>query len=582
MTVITTAGWVERHRHIVASLRTRATVPAETIVAELRKGWDLVVSGPTSPVGLLGIPRVPHLAILGDVPAAAMPGRPIFAVNMTVQEIEAGLYRQCRIRPEALADGTSIAKDPYTILDDDAYDPGRAWVFRALTGHAPRDVALFLADQLQRRPNIGKRLLAKDFVTALAEAPDLYDATWPDRVQAGWHENGGKNYLPPMLVLALHAELARWSLNDLGMIALSFDADGTAITTQTLIADIMATAAAIDRTTVMPHPTPIDALVGMVPFQTYTLLPPTAVFASRDASAGRAWSQACASLIPSVIGDHGPTLIDDMMTFAGHLTPTALQANIRAHPKAWPELRKGYGYSPQKRPAVEYWGLDRRQNAAVGLLEIARDAQAWNRAYPAADGDLHEDVTEQLLANAMQTVLCLWLEDAHALAAIQLDREIREGFRDRATREPTVFADETLDDVCRRPGFGSGLLRTARALIAGRAKPGKEGYSARAKALFWIAAIGDDLGWYLDLQRRAVAERCYREDRTDRSPHRRHNDRFSRYRNQRPAPTPLGMTSDPEAAACARDIAMMIASNGLDPMRSYIARPARNVAVESM
>lgn len=120
-------------------------------------------------------------------------------------------------------------------------------------------------------------------MTALAEAPDLYHATWPDRVRAGWRENGGKNYLPPMLVLALHAELARWSLNDLGMIALSFDADGTAITTQTLIADIVPAAAATDCTTVMPHPTTVDALVGMVPFQTYTLLPPTAVFRSCDA-----------------------------------------------------------------------------------------------------------------------------------------------------------------------------------------------------------------------------------------------------------------------------------------------------------
>lgn len=162
MSVIITAGWVERHRHIVASFRGGMPLPASTIVAELREGCDTIASGPTSPIGLLGIPRVPHIAILGNVPAAAMPGRPMLAVTTTVQEIEAGLDRQCRIRPEALADGTSIVEDPYTILDDDAYDPARAWVFRALTGHAPRDVALFLADQLQRRPDIGKKLLAKD------------------------------------------------------------------------------------------------------------------------------------------------------------------------------------------------------------------------------------------------------------------------------------------------------------------------------------------------------------------------------------------------------------------------------------
>ena len=582
MSVIATAGWIEQHRRIVATLQAGTEVPVEAIVPALRAGWDYVGDEEPLPTALLGIPRFPHIAIIGNVPASRMPGRPMFAIDMTAQEVESGLYRHCCIRPEAIADGTSIAADPYAILPDVDYDPGRAWLFRAITGHAPRDVALFLADQIEHRPNIGKLLLGKDYRTAMILAPDLVSATWPDTVRVGWRENGGKDYLPPLQACALHAELARLSMNDLGMILLAFDHDGNAITTQGMIRDLVPDAGEIGCAKVMAQAGTSQALTAMVPFQTYSLLPPTEVFEQRDARRGHAWSRQCASLIPTIYADYGATIIDKLMSFTGHLTPAALQSNVAAHPKAWPEPRQGYGCSAQKRPAVEYWGLDRRQNAAVGLLEIAAEAQAWNRSYRNAGGNLRTDVSEQLLANAMQTILCLWLEDAHSPAACRLDQEIREGFRDRKTRQSNIFADDTLDDICRMPGFGSGLLRTARRLIAMRAKPGQEGYSARYKAHFWLTAMGDDLSCYLDLQRRAVAEHYSREDLTGGLSPQRQDDRFARYRHHRPASMPLGMTSDPEAAACARDIAMMIASSGLDPMRSYIARPARNVAVESM
>lgn len=576
MSVIATAGWIERHRHIAASLRAETDLPLDTVVRELRAGWDYVGTESPSPTGLLGIPRFPHIAIIGDVPAEMMPGPPMLAVDMTPQEMEAGLYRQCRIRPEAIADGTSIAADPYTILPDADYDPARAWLFRAVTGHAPRDIALFLAAEIQERPHIGKLLLARDCQTALTLAPDLLDAIWPDTVRDGWRENGGKDYLPPLQACALHAELARLSINDLGMILLSFDDHGKTVTTQGMIRDLVPDDGESGRTTTMPQAGPVEALVAMIPFQTYSLLPPTAVLEQRDARRGRAWSRQCASLIPAIIADHGPSIIDELMNFTSHLTPGALQRNVAAHPKAWPEARQGYGFSPQKRPAVEYWKLDRRQNAAVGLLEIALDAQAWNRSYANAEGNLRADVSDQLLANAMQMFLCLWLEGAHIPAARQLDREIREGFRDRHTRQSTIFADDTLDDICHRPGFGSGLLRTARRLIVMRAKPGQEGYSARYKAHFWLTAIGDDLSRYRSFQRVAVAEHYHREDRSVGFSTRGTSDRFSRHRHHRSGWKSLGMTSDPEAARSARDKAMMVTSSGLDPIRSFIARPAGN------
>lgn len=574
MSVISTAGWVEKHRQIVISLRAETLLSADRILPGLREGWDFSVTGSCFVFEPMGIPRVPHIAIMGNVAASRIPGKPIFSIDMTALEIEAGIYRQCGIRPESIADGTSIAADPYEILPDEDYDPARAWIFRAITGHAPRDAALFLAAMLKRRPDIGKHLLAKNFNAALAAAPDLLGGIgWPDEVRAGWATNGGGDYLPPFLVLALHAEFACHRMSDRGMIALSFDDNGRQVTTRGFIDGIVPDVSRTERVTMMPLPGPVEALIDMVPFQTYALLPPTAAFSQRDGLLGRAWSRHAATLIPSMIGDYGAESIDTLMSFTGHLSPTALKSNVEAHPKSWREQRKAYGHSLQKRPAVEYWGLDRRQNVAVGLLEIALDAQAWNQKYRPDGPDLRTDTTKQILANAMQTVCCLWLEDAGSAAVTHIDKEIREGFREKKTREPTIYDDETLDDVCRRSGFGSGLLRTAEKLIRQRAKPGAEGYTARRKAHLWFSNCGDDVGHYHRLQLKAVAD--YLACRFAQTSH-QHGERNYMAGT---APTglaakPVSMTTDPEAAYCARDNAMMVTSHGLDPMRSFLSRDA--------
>ena len=568
MSTISTVGWIEQRRQIVFELRAGKLLSADRILPNLREGWDfaapdtLLVSDP------MGIPRTPHIAISGEVATSRIPGRPIFSAGMTALEIEAGIYRQCGIRPESIADGTSIAADPYEILPDEDYDPARAWIFRAISGHAPRDAALFLAAMLKDRPDIGKHLLAKNFNAALAAAPDLLGGIgWPDEVRAGWATNGGDDYLPPFLVLALHAELACHRMSDRGMIALSFDDDGCQVTTRGFIDGIVPDVDKTGRVTTIPLPGAVEALINMVPFQTYALLPPTAAFAQRDGLLGRAWSRHAATLIPSTIADYGAESIDTLMSFTGHLSPTALRRNVEAHPKSWREQRKAYGHSLQKRPAVEFWGLDRRQNVAVGLLEIALDAQAWNRQYRPDGPDLRRDTTKQALANAMQTVCCLWLENAGSAAVGHLDKEIREGFREKETREPTIFDDETLDDVCRRKGFGSGLLRTAEKLIRQRAKPGAEGYTARRKAHLWFSKWGDDVGHYYRLQLKAVADHLAHRFAPTAS-----RNRMAGTTRAGLAAKPVSMTTDPEAAYCARDNAMMITCTGLDPMRSFLSR----------
>ncbi|HEU4961505.1 MAG TPA: hypothetical protein VFT56_14005 [Sphingomonas sp.] len=221
----------------------------------------------------------------------------------------------------------------------------------------------------------------------------------------------------------------------------------------------------------------------------------------------------------------------------------------------------------QKRPAAEYWGLDRRQNLAVGLLEIAMDAQAWSASYRRDGGGGAHSVSNRALANAIQMVCCLWLEEGCPLATADLDREMREGFRDKKTRASTVFEDELLDDICRRSGFGGGLMRSTRELVKKRPRRGEEGYSARCKAHLWFSAEGDDLGRYQEHQARAVADNlAARRSRGGFPPQASGINSWTRSHA-------MTMTLEVEAAYCVRDSAMMITSHGLDPMRSFLARP---------
>ena len=231
-----------------------------------------------------------------------------------------------------------------------------------------------------------------------------------------------------------------------------------------------------------------------------------------------------------------------------------------------------------------HWGLDRRLNVAVGMLEIALLAQEWNQKYSKASASLRTFATHQRLGNAMQMLCCLWLEDTNAAALGHLEEDIRRGFKDKKTGERTIFRDDMIDDICHRKGCGLGLFRNASKLIKRRAKPGHEGYSARCLPHLSISPAEDDIGYYLKLQTQVVSDHV-----TARAGLRPGS--FSSFNHQSAEQWPRGckggpnrfsglserqmggMTLDPEAAHCTRDKAMMLSSSSTDPMSSFLDRP---------
>jgi hypothetical protein len=586
MSAISNVEWVERRRAASCKLQAGEKVSCDELLWLQCEGWDYYLPVVPRRHEPLGIPRVPHLTILNDCVDMKL-GTQMFTGLMDAAEIESAIYRQCRIQPEPPEEDRPSHENPYSIYPDVGYNADRAWIFRTLTGHTPRDIGLFLTFLWASNPRLAKMLLGKDFKAALKQQPALLTSVdWPDCVRASWRRSIGQAFLPPFLACVLFAELARLSHNDSGMIKLSYGDDAKLMTAPAFLKSVL------DVTGQLPSArSAIDMLIGMIPFQTTSLLPPTNVFINRDQLLGRAWSRVAASSIPSTLADLGPRLIDQCVGRDGLLSPAQLHANVKAHPKFWPEPRAGKGYAIQpRRSAIENWGLDRSMNAAVGLLEIATDARRWSKQFAPLGQSLADCIPDERLGNAVQMTNCLWLADARPDAAALMSEVIRKGFQKSDTGEETVFEDELLDDVSQRPGFGGQLLRNARAALARRAKPGEEGYTARSKAHLWFSNYGDDILHYRRHQQAAL--RNHLEVRTGRlkfpadadfwrpSGHswgRKRHICSSFVTHSQIVSTP-SMTVDVEAARCAQDYAMMITSHGLDPMRSFNARYAKHAS----
>ena len=450
--------------------------------SSLRLGWDYWQPGQPMTDGH-GIARTPHPAIGRDI---TMPRgvRPILDLGMSAAEIQAGIWRQCIIRP-----GDPFAKgdDPFTISTADAFC-SRAEHLVALIGHAPRDLALWLDDLRRTDPDIFRLVLAKDFKAALAHRSRLRVARWPAAVTQQWRDGEG-DYLPPIFVAILYAELARLAINQAGLLALSFD-DGVELTTTQFLNRVPLAGG--------PHAPPaILRAIAMAPFQSVALTPPDTILENLDRSAAAAWSQTAAASIALAAGERGG--ID--LPAADPEESNRVRAAFAASPHAWRELREGHGASRQPRPAATRWGLNWRFHAATGLVELMTTAREWNIRYRKA-GPRLDKMARERRAQALALIGFGWLAEVDAVAAHRELKRIEPSAAHLSIRKITPLAIDS------RLGGRSGddLLRDAEAGLADRPAPGAFGYTARYQAHLWIGVQGDDIAHYRRFQQDAMTQ----------------------------------------------------------------------------
>lgn len=530
----------------------------------LRRGWDYWIPGQPATDGC-GIARTPHRHLSNHIPLPDG-ARAIIDGAMSVAQLGGSIWRQVLINPRV--SGEHQGPDTFAISNMAAHCR-RAEYLVTLVGHSPGDLAIYLDDLRLRDRPVFDRVIAKDFRGVVELCPKLIDDPWPDRVRALWRKPEA-DYLPPFLVAVLYAELARLAVNHAGLLEMAFDA-GIELSTRRFLPRIPLAGG--------PHePVAIGRAIGMMPYQSIALSAPGTVLQRGDTEAAAAWAKLCAARLTAAVEERG----DLDITPATPLQAKAIAHDFEASPAFWLEPRKNHGWSRQNRPAATFWGLDWRQHAAVGLMEIMMTAQDWNgRLRP--KGPKLASASMRRVSWAIATISFAWMAESNPAAALWMLQQVKDKDEDALS---LAFGPFAMDDSL-KPKSGDSLRKKAMALVADRPKPGELGYTARYQAHLWLNDRGDDIAHYRHYQWDAITgyPRARRgalpivlQD-TSRIPegvvaalgaaHGVSPDHGGVRYNQSPS---LPMTDDISARRGAQNVALMISPLSTDPMREMASR----------
>ncbi len=594
MTYLDDVSWSEAYRRGITG---NDESPAE-LCSILRSNWDVWESAqPREPMGLA---RLPHLAIVRKVDPTGHGLRPVLAPDMDKHLLEAGFWRQLRIYPDVGVDVTQ-AVDPFSPDQQMPVDGGRARFLRQIFGHDVTDCVLYLDDVRQRDRKLYRLLLAKDYLAAFKHRPDILDDPWPYAAQTRWKLTKGRDYLPPVLALALMTEAARLGHNQHGVLGLSFDERGKEIFIRPYLEAIPSVGGPIEP----PHW--LARHVENSIFQTTALMPPDHVFPHiangiiipGNPELGRAWSEGAATVIAAVLGAGGAAHVR-MVTRPGTADDAKkLKDGIAFHPRHQAQTHVGKAPSISKGQPSAYWAMNWRIHPIVGLLDLARQAFDWSKRHRTGRNQLRnwsEDKPKRWLTKAVTAISYCWVESFSAAAlqtALKPLIDSKRNWRVRNSHERAIdglfeLTDEEreIDSLADGANFGSTICAEALTWLASLPGPGNEGYTARYRAHLWFDQHGDDIVHYQRHQRNAL--RGFRHLRRTgcaidpelldgfEPAHRKlltmPDGRLRLPGNQSDSP---GMKAIRQAARSAQDLAMMPSPFALDPMRLFIAQPHR-------
>ncbi|GLV20994.1 hypothetical protein TomMM35A_08540 [Sphingobium sp. TomMM35A] len=610
-------SWSAAYRRAVDGNR---HINSADLFSILRSNWDVWKSGqPGEPMGLA---RLPHLAIVHDINPVAGSQRPVLAPDMSKDELEAGYWRQLRIHPNAGTDGTeaddalnpgqqgSVAGDskagtrknvdPFAPDKRAPVDGGRARFLRKILGHDVTDCVLYLDDVRKRDERLFRLLLGKDYFAAFKQHPKVLQDPWPEAAQLRWEKTKGRDYLPPVLALALITESARLGHNQHGLLSLSFGERGEEIFIKTYLDAIPSIGGPIEP------PYWLSRQVENSLFQTTALMPPDVVFPHfendipilGDGTLGRAWSESAATAIVAAFAADGAALVGKMARPNGIDEARKLQAGIAFHPRHRRQIHAGKAPSIPKGHSAAYWGMNWRIHPIVGLLDLARQAFDWSAQYREDKNRLRSwsgDMPKRWLSQAVAAISYCWVESFSASALPTALKPVLIGKRswyhkhsaEGVIGEPAELTDDEcyIDMLAEGANFGS-ICTEGLKCLAALPGPGAEGYTARYRAHLWFDCVGDDIVHYRRHLRNALRASKHLR-RTAQALDPEMLDRFEpAHRKLLTMPGGrrrlLGNRSDllsttgiRQAALGAQDIAMVPSPFALDPIRLVIAEPHR-------
>jgi hypothetical protein len=587
------------------------------IIPALLPGWD-VAHDPlrVDPPGV-GVWRAQHLGVRFSLEWTQLGLHPILSPTLRQAELAAGLWRQLRIFPDSEDWRRSAVRgkaenNPFLPAEDLAADLTRDIFIRSLLGHTVRDAADFLTHVREHHSLAGQFLLAKDFKSAAACDPDIVQEPWPAVTLNRWKKDGGRDFLPPFLFLALLAELARLAQNQAALLALTFDEDGNELTL-TGMADQLSLPQA-QRTDA------VNRLLSYAPLQSTAVLPPDIIYKDVDSKRGKLWSEAVATALTLAGREYGPGLIHNITSERSPAVDDLIAQAARAHPDLQKIARKpnretststsnsapeGTTFAMKKGLAVTFWSMPWRLHAAVGLLLLADQARSWSKVFrKQAPLPAHQSAKRGLPFNTTQAagaITYLWLESLNEAALKSALAHVNEAKLRAAPMEErddiaSELETETIDSLATAKHFGGELITAARSELADlmhsgkpgeTVRPGCLGYTALYHAHLWLSDRGDDLKEFEGLQHIAVQQQhaagINRRFLSDENLSRISPAVLDRTGMSRTLPKGVAnrakaahsMTLEVEAARGAQNQAMTVSAMALDPMRSFLARPRR-------
>ena len=375
------------------------------ILPLLIRGWDITddrhkVDQPSD-----GMWRASHLAIVKNLDLDRHGICPIIAPGMSKAQLLAGLWRQIRILPESdqwRRDAVNIRQheDPFDPAAappqhrTDGLDGIEAFVAAyeakhcsrddyviTLIGHTLEDVVEFLIDLRKTNPDLVRLLLAKDFMTAIKAFPECLDLPWPVSCLARFKDDERLDYLPPILVLVLFAELACHAQGQAVHNRLSFDKNGNRVDLATVRKDIVTANGGNSLAATKHH-------LQCKWMQTSALIAPSTIIENQDRAAAIEWVKRCQTKILDFTvraGDTKRGILNDALrpVFAPEMGEEVNAAinDFTAHPNAALIGRSDKTVTFSYRTAITFYGMTWSESASVALLLIANQARVWNSEF---------------------------------------------------------------------------------------------------------------------------------------------------------------------------------------------------------
>lgn len=445
----------------------------------LHAGWDYTADPKTIDDPGLGIWRTPQF-----VPRLRNPGwvagrRPILAIGMSVDEIEAGLRRQIRILPLAESErpGCDSKGESDYFATPTGVPGGRDPYLEPFLGVHLRDLAVFLDELSKINPRLARELMSKRFCALGLEFDNLAAIPWPETCHRRFSDRGRDKVIPPVLALVLHAALAQYAQTHAAHLQLAFKKTGEPIGIRELVDDL--------PTLLSKSASSGTRLVGQFEtLQTWGLHGRYELKSRRAVTALRRRLLAdCAQF--------------GTMPSGGGGWPKALIKSVRNHPYSLKHRELGPGSQLAKRDAITRYGLTWRDDAAVNLLLIHEQMLEWHSGYahPVSFNAPFRSPAKlwrpRPLASSIAAASLFWLESNVPNA---LSSELEQ--LARSTKIYSGYDIETLCGNC----TGEKVLRRARDLVPVLNRPSCLGFSAFAHPRLWLTDHIPDMPEFVRLE----------------------------------------------------------------------------------